>query len=185
MALNCAMLNETRDPIPLPHEHFILTIDSGAEIILHIPDTPPEGSASAGGSGSQKLKATGRIWITDSRFLFTSSPDSSFDSLTVPLPAILSTKFEQPTFGGNYLTFEIKPSSGGGLTAGTNIELRLKNRPMFEFVAILEKTRERAIYMRRQPPEEDGLPTYTSPEESGSVSMISGIPVENPPDYVS
>jgi len=68
MALNCAMINSTRDPVPLPSEQFILTVDSGAEIILHIPDAPPEGSASAGGSGgSQKLKAMGRVWITDSR----------------------------------------------------------------------------------------------------------------------
>ncbi|THV03364.1 hypothetical protein K435DRAFT_827171 [Dendrothele bispora CBS 962.96] len=187
MALNCAMINATRDPVPLPHEQFITTVDSGAEVILHIPDAPPEGSASAGGSGgSQKLKAMGRLWITDSRFLFTSAPDSSFDSLSVPLHAILSTKFHQPTFGGNYFTFEIKPSSGGGLTDGTNVELRFKNRPMFEFVAVLEKTRERAIYMKRQAAQEDeGLPTYSSPEESSSVSMIGGIPVENPPEYGS
>jgi len=126
----------------------------------------------------------GRIWITDRRFLFTSSPDSSFDSLTVPLPSILSTRFEQPTFGANYLAFEIKPSSGGGLTDGTSVELRFKNQAMFQFVALLEKTRERAIYMKRQATQEDeGLPTYTSPPESSTVTLVGDVPVDNPPEY--
>ncbi|KAK7029408.1 hypothetical protein VNI00_014662 [Paramarasmius palmivorus] len=184
MALNCTMLNKTREPIPLPGEMFITTIDSGAEVILNIPESQ-DGDSSGGG---QKMKAMGRVWITDQRFLFTSAPDSSFDSLTVPLPSILSTKFEQPMFGSNYLYFEIKPSSGGGLTDGTNVELRFKNRAMFEFVALLEKTRERAIYMKRQAAQaedEDGLPTYTLPEESRTVTLVNGVPVENPPEYGS
>ncbi|KAJ3912450.1 hypothetical protein F5877DRAFT_84797 [Lentinula edodes] len=185
MALNCAMLNAIREPIPLPDENIICTVDSGAEVILLIPDTPPEGSRLSGGSGgAQKLKAMGRIWLTDRRFLFTSSPDSSFDSLTVPLPSILTTRFEQPTFGANYLSFEIKPSSGGGLTDGTGIELRFKNQAMFQFVALLEKTRERAIYMRRQVAQEDeGLPSYTSPAESSTVTLVGDVPVDNPPEY--
>ncbi|KAE9383005.1 hypothetical protein BT96DRAFT_928434 [Gymnopus androsaceus JB14] len=115
----------------------------------------------------------GRIWITDRRFLFTSSPDSSFYSLTVPLPSILSTRFEHPTFGANYLAFEIKPSSGA--------ELRFKNQAMFQFVALLEKTKERAIYMKRQAAQEDeGLPTYTSPPESSTVTLVGDVPVDNP-----
>jgi WW domain-binding protein 2 len=112
-------------------------------------------------------------------------------------------------FGSNYLYFEIKPSSGGGLTDGTNVELRFKNRAMFEFVALLEKTRERAIYMKRQAAQaedEDGLrafshlmvlfanvaddipyftATYTLPEESRTVTLVNGVPVENPPEYGS
>ncbi|KAJ3719253.1 hypothetical protein FB446DRAFT_660156 [Lentinula raphanica] len=187
MALNCAMLNDIREPIPLPHETMIYTVTSGAEVVLVIPDVPPEGSRSSGGSGgSQKLKAMGRIWLTDNRFLFTSSPDSSFDSLTVPLPSILSTRFEQPVFGPNYLSFEIKPSSGGGLTKGTTVEVRFKNQAMFEFIALLEKTRERAIYMKRQmAEEEEGLPSYTSPAESSTVTLVGDVPVDNPPEYGS
>ncbi|KAJ4479080.1 hypothetical protein J3R30DRAFT_3473937 [Lentinula aciculospora] len=185
MALNCAMLNATREPIPLPNEGIISTVNSGAEVILLIPDIPPEGSRSSGGSGGfQKLKAMGRIWLTDLRFLFTSSPDSSFDSLTIPLPSILSTRFEQPTFGANYLSFEIKPSSGGGLTDGASVELRFKNQAMYQFVALLEKTRERAIYMKRQIAQEDeGLPSYTSPAESSTVTLVDDVPVDNPPEY--
>jgi hypothetical protein len=62
----------------------------------------------------------------------------------------LSTRFEQPTFGPNYLSFDIRPSPEGGLTEGTRAEIRFKDRAMFEFVSLLEKTRERAIYMRRE-----------------------------------
>jgi WW domain-binding protein 2 len=70
----------------------------------------------------------------------------------------LLTKFEQPTFSSNFLTFEIKPTPGGGLNKGTNAEVRFKDRAMFEFVSLLEKARERAIYMARQlRDEEEGL----------------------------
>lgn len=80
----------------------------------------------------------------------------------VLLPSILSTKFEQPTFGANYFTFDIKPMPDGGLTSGTTAEVRFKDQAMFQFVAILEKTRERAIYMKRQEVEnEEGLRAFT------------------------
>jgi len=52
----------------------------------------------------------------------------------------------------------VKPSPEGGLTDGTQVELRFKDRAMFEFVSLLEKARERAIYMKRQLTEdEEGL----------------------------
>lgn len=52
----------------------------------------------------------------------------------------------------------IAPSPEGGLTDGTKAELRSSGR-LFEFVAGLEKTRERAAEaMKNQDPElEDGL----------------------------
>lgn len=80
------------------------------------------------------------------------------------MPSILTTRFEQPTFGANYLTFEVKPSASGGLSNGTKAEVRFKDRAMFEFVSLLEKSRERAIYMKRQITEEDeGLRTSACP----------------------
>lgn len=109
----------------------------------------------------------------------------------------------QPTFGNNYLTFDVKPSPEGGLTDGTKVEIRFKDRAMFEFVAVLEKTRERAIYMKRQKDSEndEGLrrpwiysssffclndnpvASYTSPAASSSVSIAEGVPDDNPPGY--
>ncbi|EDR12166.1 uncharacterized protein LACBIDRAFT_192514 [Laccaria bicolor S238N-H82] len=188
MALNWTMLKHDRSPIPLPNEHTITSIETGADLSLTIPDVPPMTSSStAGGSGGAKrLKASGRIWLTDQRLIFTTETGASFESLSVPLHSILSTRFEQPTFGANYLAFEIKPSPEGGLTDGTRAELRFKDRAMFDFVSLLEKTRERVIYMKRQAAEDselEGLPTYTLPAESSSVSMVDGIPVENPPGY--
>ncbi|KAF5322160.1 hypothetical protein D9619_000233 [Psilocybe cf. subviscida] len=185
MALNWTMLDAKRNPVPLPNEMTITTIDSGVDLSLTIPNAPPSTTALAGGSGgSSKLKATGNVSLTDQRFIFTTNAGQSFDSLSVPLHAILSTNFVQPTFGQNYLTFDVKPSPDGGLTDGTRVEVRFKERAMFEFVSLLEKSRERAIYMKRQlTEEEEGLPTYTMPAESSSVSMVGGIPVENPPSY--
>lgn len=89
------------------------------------------------------------------------SKDGIFESLSIPLTAILSTKFEQPFFGANYLVVDIKPTPSGGLTDGTQAEIRLKDKGIFEFVSSLEKTRERAVYMRRQSAdEEEGLREY-------------------------
>lgn len=47
------------------------------------------------------------------------------------------------------------------MNEGTKAEVRFKDRAMFEFVSLLEKTRERAIYMRRQAADEadEGLRT--------------------------
>ncbi|KAG6848438.1 hypothetical protein H0H93_016951, partial [Arthromyces matolae] len=160
MALNWTMLTVNRSPVPLPHEMTITTIPNGVDLSLTIPDSAPVGNDTAGGSGGSKLlKSLGKAWLTDKRLIFTSdSPNASFDSISVPLHSILSTRFEQPTFGSNFLTFEIKPSPEGGLNIGTRAELRFKDRAMFEFVSLLEKTRERAIYMdRRSAEEEDGL----------------------------
>ncbi|KAJ7585825.1 hypothetical protein C8J56DRAFT_939643 [Mycena floridula] len=191
MALNWAMLTPNRSPIPLPHEQTITTVETGVDIMLNIPDSPPADSATAGGSGgTKKHQASGGVWVTDQRFIFVSKPDSTFESITVPLHSILATRFEQPTFGANYLAFDVKPSGeGSGLSDGTTIEVRFKDRAMFEFVALLEKTRERAIYMKRQAQSdsaEEGLPTYTSPTQgNSSVSMMDGIPVDNPPGYAA
>lgn len=68
MALNWTMLNADRAPVPLPYETIIRSIDSGADIVLSIPDIPPTGSTGSGGSGGvKKLKDTGRLWLTDKR----------------------------------------------------------------------------------------------------------------------
>ncbi|PFH50173.1 hypothetical protein AMATHDRAFT_61668 [Amanita thiersii Skay4041] len=188
MALNWTMLTPDRTPVPLPNEMTITSIDSGVDLTLTIPDVPPSGSSStSGGSGGVKRhKAVGKIWLTDQRLVFTAPSNSTFDSLSVPLHSILSTRYEQPTFGANNLTFDIRPSPGGDLTEGTTAVVRFKDRAMFEFVSLLEKTRERAIYMKRQMEEdEEGLPSYTTPAESNSVTMIGAVPVENPPSYDS
>ena len=69
MALNWTMLKHDRSPIPLPNEHTITSIETGADLSLTTPDVPPTTSSStAGGSGgAKKLKASGRIWLTDQR----------------------------------------------------------------------------------------------------------------------
>jgi hypothetical protein len=85
----------------------------------------------------------------------------SFDSLSVPLASILSTKFEQPYFGNNFLAFEIKPSADGGLSEGTKAELKFKDQAIFPFVSTLEKMREKALYMKRQAlDDEEGLRAF-------------------------
>lgn len=67
MALNWTMIDEARNPVPLPFELIIKTME-GAELSLTIPEAPPSGSATSGGSGgTKKLKSTGGIWLTDQR----------------------------------------------------------------------------------------------------------------------
>ncbi|KAI0940204.1 hypothetical protein AcV5_001375 [Taiwanofungus camphoratus] len=202
MALNWTMLSPARSPIPLPDELTIRTLNSGVELTLLVPDAPPSGSSSSGGSGgTKKMKEMGRLWLTDQRLIFITdckddgpsintpkdpptkpSSNSSFESLTVPLTSLLSTKFEQPLLGQNYLVIEIQPAPGGSLTAGTKAEVRLKDKGLFEFVSALEKTRERTIYMKRQAADDDeGLPVYTSGDVGPSYA--SRIPDDAPPSY--
>lgn len=90
--------------------------------------------------------------------IFVSESDvgsTGFDTLNLPLPSILSTRFEQPYLGSNYLSIDLRPSPDGGLTTGTKSEIRLKDQGIFQFVSLLEKTRERAIYMKRQMKDEE------------------------------
>lgn len=71
MALNWAMLKPDRTPVPLPGELIVMTVDSGAEVSLSIPDTPPAGSSTSGGSGgARKLNGTGKLFLTDQRVGF-------------------------------------------------------------------------------------------------------------------
>jgi WW domain-binding protein 2 len=89
-------------------------------------------------------------------FVSSASESSGIDSLSVPLTSLLSTKFRQPLFGGNYLEMEIVPSPEGSLTNGTKAEIRLKDRGLFEFASALDKTRERAIEARSHRLGEEG-----------------------------
>jgi hypothetical protein len=68
MALNWTMLKPDRTPVPLPGELTIMTVEPGAEVSLSIPDTPPAGSSTSGGSGgTRKLNGTGKLFLTDQR----------------------------------------------------------------------------------------------------------------------
>ena len=73
MSLNWTMLNANRSPVPLKNEMTITTIDSGVDLALVVPDVPPSNSSSAGGhGGARRLKAMGKIWLTDQRVCFLS-----------------------------------------------------------------------------------------------------------------
>ncbi|KAJ7638410.1 hypothetical protein FB45DRAFT_786673 [Roridomyces roridus] len=212
MALNWTMLNATtRSPVPLPNETITTTINN-VEMKILVPEPQP-----------RTLEAIGNVYFTDQRVGFCSSisgmvtqsiqlvftshkpadgSSTSFDSLSVPLLSILSTKFEQPsvlpslyetvtTFTapklGNYVIFEIRPSAEGGLVKGTMAEVRPKDGGLvFGFYGTLQKAREAAIFRKRQEAEnEQGLPVYTSPTEGSSTSSagVSTVPVDSPPGY--
>ncbi|KAH0839792.1 hypothetical protein J3R83DRAFT_737 [Lanmaoa asiatica] len=164
-------------PLLLRGESFIETIDN-VKCNLTVPVAPS--SSSGMSSELRKLEAVGTMALTDQRLIWT-NPDakSSFTSLTIPLPSILSSKFEQPIFGANYLTIGVKPTPEGDLTDGTTLQIRFVNTGMFRFVSILEKTRERAIFMKRQSVEdEEHLPEYTSPSTSsaGGAAIYADLP---------
>ncbi|KIM63698.1 hypothetical protein SCLCIDRAFT_1214089 [Scleroderma citrinum Foug A] len=186
MALNWVMFDAIHNPVPLQGEINITTV-SDVECTLVIPDVSPQtSSAGAGASGPSRMKECGTIHLTDKRLIFTSQPSGSkaklaFESLTLPLECILSSKFEQPFFGSNFLVLSINPSPGGGLTHGTTLEARTLKTGLFSFVGILEKTRERAVYMKRHSMDDDeNLPAYTSPS---SMPAASSSNYDMPPGY--
>ncbi|KAF8138329.1 hypothetical protein EV363DRAFT_1154240 [Boletus edulis] len=166
MALNWVTTVDAR-PLLLHGESFIETVDN-VKCNLTIPAAP---SPSGMSSGSKTVEGVGTMALTDQRLIWTNlDAMSSFKSLTVPLPSILSSKFEQPVFGANYLVIGVKPTPEGGLKDGTILEIRFVDTGMFRFVSILEKTRERAIFMRRQlmDDSDEHLPEYTYPSTSTS-----------------
>lgn len=115
-------------------------------------------------------------------------PKATLDSLSIPLQNLIASKFEQPFFGANYLALDVKPNADGGLSEGTKVEVRFTDKGIFEFASLLDKTRERVIYMKRQQAdEEDSLPTYTSPSaEAGSITPLPFVAPqagERPPNY--
>ncbi|KDQ15347.1 hypothetical protein BOTBODRAFT_78212, partial [Botryobasidium botryosum FD-172 SS1] len=155
MSLNWVMMREgLREPIPLPQESVILSQDK-TELTLVIPAESPAAAADASAPAqvARKWTESGHIWLTNQRLIFVStlkpSRHASFDSLSVLLPSILATSFVQPYFSGNYLCLSILPSVEGGLTPGTKAEIRFTDRGIFEFVQLLERTREIAIRKRR------------------------------------
>ncbi|KAG8905265.1 hypothetical protein FRB99_000334 [Tulasnella sp. 403] len=186
MALNWTML-ERGTPVPLPDERMIST-EPKVEIVVKIPDAPPQGGATAGGSGGagRTLRALGTAWLSDQRFIFVASPDNppptSIQSLSLPYHLVLSTKFEQPFFSANYLNMAIYPTPDGGLTAGTMVELRFPDRGMFSWVELLTRTREQALIKRRDEQLGDPLPLYVPPPPS-ETSRTEDAGVERPPAY--
>jgi len=187
------MLDDRQNPVPLPGEERVMTIDQGVEITLLVSNSRSTGGI--GGSGD-KLKETGKIWLTDKRLIFQTIKGSGnakpeFDSFSVLLHGILSTQFVQPTFAANYLIMELKAATGGGLSDGAKCEVRFKDQPMLPFINTLEKSRERAVYRMRDAMFEDDLPTYSSsatPSESEPISPStdsSAVATEAPPGYVA
>lgn len=111
MALNWTMLKHDRSPIPLPNEQTITSIETGTDLSLTIPDVPPTTSSStAGGSGgAKKLKAFGKIWLTDQRVCGSIIPLRFRYSLDLSWP-----RCTHPTadlYNGNWSIFGIALSS--------------------------------------------------------------------------
>jgi hypothetical protein len=88
MALNWTMLNPDRTPVPLPQEFTVMMVDSGAEVSLIIPDTPPTASSSSGGSGGERtLKGTGKLVLTDQRVRSSYETRTFSTTYTEPMPS--------------------------------------------------------------------------------------------------
>ena len=72
------MLKPDRTPVPLPGELTIMTVEPGAEVSLAVPDIPPTGSSTSGGSGgARKLNGIGKLFLTDQRVRFSKSDSVS------------------------------------------------------------------------------------------------------------
>jgi len=186
-AINWTTLDSSKTPVLLPDESNIMEVNDGVELTLLVPRATPA-PGGIGGSDEQ-LKEIGRLWLTDHRLIFLShSSTPSFETFNAQLHGILSTQFAQPYFGANHLVMELKPAPGGGLTEGTKAEVRFKDKGMFDFVNVLEKSRERAVYRRRATMMDDDLPVYTTASSSNqAVNLTAGGPPplgdELPPGY--
>lgn len=72
------MLKPDRTPVPLPGELTIMIVEPGADVSLAVPDTPPTGSSTSGGSGgARKLNGIGKLFLTDQRVRFSEAESVS------------------------------------------------------------------------------------------------------------
>ena len=170
MSLNWVMLDERKQPVPLPNERILDTIPS-TQLVINIPQSPA-------------LSATGTAWLTSHRFVFVANapqstspfdlisqtitatpaaPSAKLDSLSLPWTSVLSTSFVQPYFAANYLAMDVRPAQGGGLELGTTVEVRLVERGMYEFVKMVEGVRVKAIEKAREERIGEPLPLYDRP----------------------
>ncbi|KAG9037688.1 hypothetical protein FRB95_004534 [Tulasnella sp. JGI-2019a] len=190
MALNWTVFNERGRPVPLPRER-IISEETRIDIVVKIPDGPPQGEAPSGGSGGagKTLSCIGTVWLSNLRFIFQGpgSTDSTIQSLSIPYHLITQTKFEQPYFSANYLNMSVYPAPEGGLTPGTTVEVRFPDRGMFAWVEQMMNARNQAIAMRAQEREGEALPVYVPPpvESHGGVGVHPPSGAEAPPDYES
>ena len=233
MSLNWTMLNPNRSPVPLKNEMTVTTINTGVDLALTIPDVPPSSSSSAGGSGgTRRLKALGKIWLTDQRVC---SPFSGQDCISMLIRLTLCIYLSHGTSSYLYRTpmqisihypFHYIPFCWPNLNnrhlpltiwrsrSNLHLEAALQTEQVLNYGSKIERCSSLLVSWKRQ---ESGqytwldnlemkkkdcvsrcakikslpvinfarrwIATYTTPAESSSVSMVGGIPVENPPGY--
>ncbi|CAE6503993.1 unnamed protein product [Rhizoctonia solani] len=191
MSLNWVMLDEQRKPVPLPNERTVATVPN-VQLTVHIP-TPSDNTTNT----TQTLTASGDVWLTSDRFVFTASPQSQstslglftlvsqaissapaseapttkLESLSLPWISVLSTSFVQPYFAANYLAMDVRPAQGGGLALGTKAEVRLTDRGMFEFIGMVDGIRSKAIERAREARLGEPLPVYNQPQPGAAPPM--------------
>jgi len=178
--LNWVMLDDSRRPVPLPEEALSLSIP-GADVTLNLH------SAIAGGT-THILRQLGTMYITNQRLLFVAEKaQTPFDTLSIPPLTITSTSFVQPWFSANYLQITLgRPVDGGGITAGSTVEIRLNDTGLFQLVGLVEQMHAQAIQRMRTETEYNTLPMYiptTAPQGGASPEPATNPPNELPPAY--
>ena len=123
-SLDCAMLSPNLQPVPLPAEKFLVSLQS---ISLSLYPCPPGAALSvAPPKGSSHLQANGSVYVSNKRVVFVGDMKKAgaVKSMSCSLSHFVDGHFEQPIFGANRYTALCLPADGGGL----DVSLLLKSR---------------------------------------------------------
>ncbi|KAG8959527.1 hypothetical protein FRC03_007868 [Tulasnella sp. 419] len=95
---------------------------------------------------------------------------------------MISTSFVQPFFSANYLSLQVHPTPQGGLSNGTTVEIRFKDRGMFQWVSMLDATRSQALLQKREERLGEPLPLYEPPPTSTGEQIATTNSARQPSD---
>lgn len=137
-SLNCAMLSSDLQPVPLPGEKFLLSLQA---IALSLYPCPVGAALNvAPPKDSTHLQANGSVFVSNKRVVFIGDgkkDDSQVKSLSVPHQFLVDGRFEQPIFSATRYTALCLPADGGGLSVG----FTLSPSPREEIIAAVSASR--------------------------------------------
>ncbi|GAA5857624.1 hypothetical protein JCM8547_004303 [Rhodosporidiobolus lusitaniae] len=205
--INHAMLSPAGQPVPLPHEKFLLATPSVSLSLFPLPSgaplnakpTPPDSEITAKGTVHTSNKRV--VFVAPSASEVGSSgggassvaqgeasiaPGGSVKaplrSLSVPLNKLVDGRLVQPWFSATYYEALCLPTPAGNLAEPHLLRLYFKESGGFDFQQTVQEMRERLEVSRRGGREEvESLPAYEPPAPSSSSSSSSSSSAAQPP----
>ncbi|KAG2174905.1 hypothetical protein INT43_005967 [Umbelopsis isabellina] len=122
MSINWTMVaQDGLSPVPLPAEKIFFKQSS----IKFELDCNANGYP--GNSGGAWQDANGTVFLSNQRIIYLPQrPTDTLKSFHVPLQSMKNCRYEQPWFAANYISGQVLPVPGGGLSQPGQVKLTFK-----------------------------------------------------------